>query len=74
VPDDVAVVGYDDLDEAQYSIPSLTTVDPGQAWIARTAVQTLLERIEEPDGEEPRLLLADFRIVERESAPARVGG
>jgi DNA-binding LacI/PurR family transcriptional regulator len=70
VPDDVAVVGYDDLDEAQYSIPSLTTVDPGQAWIARTAVQTLLERIEEPDGREPRLLLADFRIVERESAPA----
>lgn len=70
VPDDVAVVGYDDLDEAQYSIPSLTTVDPGQAWIARTAVQTLVERIEHPDGNEPRLLLADFRIVERESAPA----
>ncbi len=70
VPDDVAVVGYDDLDEAQYSIPSLTTVDPGQAWIARTAVQTLIERIEDPAGNEPRLLLADFRIVERESAPA----
>jgi DNA-binding LacI/PurR family transcriptional regulator len=74
VPDDVAVIGYDDLDEAQYSIPSLTTVDPGQAWIARTAVQTLLERIEEPGRGEPRLLLADFRIVERESAPASVGG
>jgi DNA-binding LacI/PurR family transcriptional regulator len=71
VPDDVAVVGWDDLDEAQYSIPSLTTVDPGQAWIARTAVHTLIERIEDPEGSEPRLLLADFRIVERESAPAR---
>jgi DNA-binding LacI/PurR family transcriptional regulator len=69
VPDDVAVVGFDDLDEAQYSIPSLTTVDPGQSWIARTAVQTLLARIAAPaaDGE-PRLLLADFRIAERESA------
>ena len=32
VPEDVAVVGFDDLDEARYSIPSLTTVDPGQAW------------------------------------------
>lgn len=71
VPDDVAVVGFDDLDEAQFSIPALTTVDPGQGWIARTAVQTLLERIDDPDGTEPRLLLADFRVVERESAPAR---
>ena len=69
VPDDVAVVGFDDLDEAQYSIPSLTTIDPGQGWIARTAVSTLLERIESgPAAGGPRLLLADFRVVERESA------
>ena len=69
VPEDVAVIGFDDLDEAQYSIPSLTTVDPGQPWIARTAVRTLIERIEHPDDAgEPRLLLADFRIAERESA------
>ncbi|MCC4909292.1 LacI family DNA-binding transcriptional regulator [Microbacterium sp. cx-59] len=71
VPDDVAVMGFDDLDEAQYSIPSLTTVDPGQAWIARTAVQTLLARIAGPAaGNAPGLLLADFRIATRESAPA----
>ena len=75
VPDDVAVVGFDDLDEAQYSIPSLTTVDPGQPWIARTAVATLLERIRRADAAgEARLLLADFRVVERESAPSLVVG
>ena len=69
VPDDVAVIGWDDLDEAQYSIPSLTTVAPGRTWIAHTAVQTLLERIKNPDAATgPRLRLADFRIVERESA------
>ncbi len=71
VPGDVAVIGFDDLDEAQYSIPSLTTVDPGRDWIARTAVTTLRERIANTDPDAPpRLLLADFRIVERESAPA----
>ena len=69
VPDDVAVMGFDDVDEAQYSIPSLTTVDPGRAWIARTAVSTLIERIEGLDTA-PRLLLADFEIMQRESAPA----
>ena len=70
VPDDVSVVGWDDLDEAQYSIPSLTTVDPGRGWIARTAVQTLLKRIADPEsGHAAQLQLADFRVVERESAP-----
>ncbi|GAB3618307.1 LacI family DNA-binding transcriptional regulator [Okibacterium endophyticum] len=70
VPDDVDVVGFDELDEAEYSIPSLTTVDPGRSWIARTAVSTLLERIAQGDAlGGPRELLADFRIVERESAP-----
>ncbi|UOE44247.1 LacI family DNA-binding transcriptional regulator [Agromyces larvae] len=70
VPDDVAVIGYDDLDEAQYSIPSLTTVHPGQDWIARTAVASLLERIAgNGEASPPRLMLADYRIVERESAP-----
>jgi DNA-binding LacI/PurR family transcriptional regulator len=69
VPDDVAVIGFDDLDEAQYSIPSLTTVDPGQRWIARTAVERLLEKIHDGDAAgEPRLMLADFRIAQRESA------
>jgi DNA-binding LacI/PurR family transcriptional regulator len=70
VPEDVAVLGFDDLDEAAYSIPSLTTIDPGREWIARTAVETLLERLGRGGGElEPRTRLADFRIVERESAP-----
>jgi DNA-binding LacI/PurR family transcriptional regulator len=68
VPDDVAVVGFDGLDEAAYSIPSLTTVDPGRAWIAKTAVSTLLARIAGDADAPPRTLLADYRILERESA------
>jgi DNA-binding LacI/PurR family transcriptional regulator len=68
VPDDVAVVGFDNLDEAQYSLPSLTTVDPGREEIAETAVRVLLERIEEKDSEQPpREFFAEFSIVERES-------
>lgn len=70
VPDDVAVVGFDDLDEAEYSIPSLTTIDPGRDWIARTAVDTLRARIAgtAPDG--VALHLAEYRVAVRESAPA----
>jgi len=71
VPEDVAVMGFDDLDEARYSFPSLTTVDPGQTWIARTAVDRLLRRAAgDPQVSDPVRLVADHRIVVRESAPA----
>ncbi|MBB5791105.1 substrate-binding domain-containing protein [Jiangella mangrovi] len=69
VPDDVAVIGFDDIDEARFSIPSLSSVDPGRDEIAETAVQLLVERINEKGDEElpPRLIKPEFRIVARES-------
>jgi len=70
IPTDVAVIGFDDIDDAEYSIPSLTTVDPGRGWIARAAVDTLRARIDGDAPEAVSLHLADFHIVERESAPA----
>lgn len=72
VPHDVSVIGFDDLDEAMYSLPSLTTVNPGRVEIAEVAVRSLMERIDAPQGVvgPPRLHLAQFRIVERESTAA----
>lgn len=68
IPRDVAIIGFDDIDEAQYSLPSLTTVDPGRREIARLAVEVLLGRINAPDDPRPRReLRSAFRIVERES-------
>lgn len=51
VPDDVAVAGFDNIDEASYSTPSLTTVDPGRAEIARKAVDLLVRRMAGDDSE-----------------------
>jgi DNA-binding LacI/PurR family transcriptional regulator len=68
VPDDVAVIGFDNLDETRYSLPSLTTVDPGREEIADTAVQVLFDRISESKpGAPPREILAKFHIENRES-------
>ena len=39
VPHDVAVIGFDDIDEARYSLPSLSTIDPGREEIAEVAVR-----------------------------------
>jgi DNA-binding LacI/PurR family transcriptional regulator len=68
VPQDVAVIGFDDIDETRYSLPSLSTVDPGREEIARTAVRVLVERIGDPGRTiPPREFETDFRVVERES-------
>lgn len=66
VPADIALIGFDDVDEGNYSLPSLSTVDPGRRDIADVAVRTLAERIEGHVGG-PRRIRTGFRIIERES-------
>lgn len=41
VPRDVQVVGFDDVEEASYTVPSLTTVDPGRAQMAGVVLELL---------------------------------
>jgi DNA-binding LacI/PurR family transcriptional regulator len=68
VPDDVAVIGFDNIDESRFSVPSLTTVDAGRAEIARIAVDLLVERIAEKGAPQPpRVFKAPFEIIARES-------
>jgi DNA-binding LacI/PurR family transcriptional regulator len=68
VPDDVAVIGFDNIDESRFSVPSLTTVDAGRAEIARIAVDLLVEQINRKGPPRPpQTVKAPFRIVARES-------
>ena len=68
VPADVAVIGFDDLDESRYSVPSMSSIDPGKDEIAALAVQLLVERIAETGPRAaPRTVKPDFRLVVRES-------
>ena len=70
VPDDVAVIGIDDIEGARLSTPSLTTIAPDKPGIARTAVEMLVERIEGVDRK-PRQVVADFELRARESTLGR---
>jgi DNA-binding LacI/PurR family transcriptional regulator len=74
IPEDVAVVGFDDTDDARYTLPPLTTVDPGRREIARVAVELLCQRIRgEGAPAEAVLHLAAMHLVERGSTPPRGG-
>ena len=62
------MLGFDNIDEARFSVPSLSSVEPGRDQIAQVAVDMLVERINEKgDRMPPRQILADYRIVGRES-------
>ncbi|GGJ68360.1 LacI family DNA-binding transcriptional regulator [Streptomyces brasiliensis] len=67
VPEDLAVVGFDDIQESRYSVPSLTTVSPDKQEIAELAVDAVLHRITN-DAEAPhRRLTAGHDLLVRES-------
>ena len=46
VPDKVSIISYDNISLSQYTIPSLSTVDMNTAFMGKTAVETLVERLE----------------------------
>lgn len=73
IPKDVSVMGFDNLEEAKYSLPSLSSLEPGKEAIATKAVEALIERMipGEKSVGPAREIEVDFQIVEREStAPA----
>ena len=66
VPDDVAIVGVDDIPEASYAAPTLSTVAIDRAAIAERALDLLTSRLDDADLP-PRTVLAPHRLVARES-------
>ena len=73
VPDDLAVVGYDDIPEAEYFWPPLTTVRQDPVQLGATAVENLSRMIAERNQDEPAseslhsLLLAPELVVRSSS-------
>ncbi|MFV2145696.1 LacI family DNA-binding transcriptional regulator [Isoptericola sp. G70] len=67
VPGDVALIGFDDVDDVRYSVPTISSVDPGSAQIARTAVDLLVEQIAGPSDRAYRRVVPTSRLVGRES-------
>lgn len=69
VPDDVAVVGYDDMPFASSRPIDLTTVHQPLRGLGETAVRLLLERLQHPDLP-PREVVLPHRLVVRSSSGA----
>jgi DNA-binding LacI/PurR family transcriptional regulator len=71
VPEDVAVVGWDDIEDGRYSTPTLTTIRPDKQQIASLAVEFLATQLGAERPETPREVTADFGLAVRESTVGR---
>ncbi|MDD2231788.1 MAG: LacI family DNA-binding transcriptional regulator [Sphaerochaetaceae bacterium] len=66
IPHDVSVVGFDDIGEAAYSNPPLTTVSQPGAEKGRLAASALLGMINGKEAENSRIV-SQFEVVMRDS-------
>lgn len=71
VPDDVSVIGFDDLPEVRWSSPPLTTVRQPLAEMGRLAAHTVLRLAQGEKIESPRVELATELIVRDSTATLR---
>lgn len=67
VPQDMALVGYDDIELARYMTPPLTTIHQPKDELGELAIDVLIHRMAQPDLQQQRLQLTP-ELVERGSA------
>ena len=63
VPEDISVIGFDDIDMARYTVPPLTTVRQGGVEMGRAAVDLLL-RMAEDEIDQARRVQEEIEIWE----------
>jgi len=73
-PEDISVIGFDDISSAAYQVPRLTTVRQPLHRMGEMAVQTLLKRIESPSEAYPEVILFEPELMVRESTGAAKSG
>ncbi len=67
IPEDMAIVGYDDIELARYMTPPLTTIHQPKDELGELAIDVLIHRIAEPGLQQQRLQLTPI-LMERGSA------
>ncbi|NHN31903.1 LacI family DNA-binding transcriptional regulator [Paenibacillus agricola] len=66
IPEDIAVIGYDDIEYAKFTNPPLTTIRQDADRIGHLAMDVLLNKINNPDAEQQQIYLPP-QFIERSS-------
>jgi DNA-binding LacI/PurR family transcriptional regulator len=71
VPDDVSVIGFDDVLSAPYGIPSLTTIRQPLREMGKAGAECLLHRINDPHGPHPNRMMQPTLVVRESTATVK---
>jgi DNA-binding LacI/PurR family transcriptional regulator len=76
VPGEIAVMGFDDIEDGRFASPTLSTITPDTPRIAQLAVDLLAERLNGGTAAPgpPRELRVEHRLLVRESTLGRAAG
>ena len=66
IPDDIAIVGYDNIDSSSHLPIPLTSIDTHSRSIGSMAIKQLINKIENPTSEVRKIILKPELVV-RES-------
>lgn len=67
IPDDISLMGFDNIDALRYIDPGLTTIGYPIEELGRRAVDILVERIDNAESAPPREVILEHKIIERDS-------
>ena len=67
VPEQVSVIGFDDIPAAATFVPPLTTMRDPVELVVATVIEELAQRIRDPEGSVARKITLPMELVERES-------
>ena len=67
VPEDIQVVGFDDIAFAKHFTPGLTTIRQDRKLLGETAARLLIELMDNPDEEIEEVVKLPVELVVRES-------
>lgn len=73
VPQDISIVGFDDVPEAAYLIPPLTTIQQDFDAVGRRAITAVTQAIDDT-GPQPLPLVVPKLVVRQSTAPPTPGG
>lgn len=71
VPEDISVVGFDDIDMSEYYVPALTTIRQDRVRLGRTAASQLLQQLTGPPSLAREHLLPVELVARASTAPLR---
>lgn len=67
IPEDLAIVGFDDIPESPYFYPSLTTIRQDMTEMGREGVRQLIGKIQNPDNQIATPIRIETELIVRES-------